>query len=169
VTDATNRNTFLAYGLNGRLEQVRDGEGRTVDFVNCSCGHVTQITGPGGEKYGYSYDVRGNLIAIADPLGHTTGFTYDPTFNQLTSFTDPRGNGMQYGYDSHGNLTSITYEDGTHENFSYDAAGNVITATNRRRQTVTYVYNAAGEVTSKDYSTTPGLIDDVYGYDSAET
>jgi len=167
VTDATDRNTFLAYGLNGRLELVRDGEGRTVDFVNCSCGHVTQITGPGGEKYGYSYDVRGNLIAITDPLGHTTGFTYDPTFNQLTSFTDPRHNGMQYGYDSHGNLTSITYEDGTHENFTYDLGGNVITATNRRGQTVTYGYNTGGEVTSKDYSTTPDLIDDVYGYDSA--
>jgi len=70
VTDATNRNTFLAYGLNGRLEQVRDGEGRTVDFVKLLLRHVTQITGPGGEKYGYSYDVRGNLMPSLTRLAH---------------------------------------------------------------------------------------------------
>jgi uncharacterized protein RhaS with RHS repeats len=66
VTDATDRTTFLAYGLNGRFEQVRDGDGRIVDMTNCSCGHVTQIVGPGGEKYTYSYDASGNLTY--DPL-----------------------------------------------------------------------------------------------------
>ncbi|HEV3078264.1 MAG TPA: RHS repeat domain-containing protein [Gemmataceae bacterium] len=78
VTDATDRTTFLAYGLNGRFEQVRDGDGRIVDMTNCSCGHVTQIVGPGGEKYTYSYDASGNLTGIRDLLRQDTTFTYDP-------------------------------------------------------------------------------------------
>jgi RHS repeat-associated protein len=167
VTDATDRVTYLAYGLNGRLEQVRDGEGRTVDLTNCSCGQVTQIVGPGGEKYAYTHDANGNLTAVVDPLRQTTTFTYEPLFNRLASVTDARGNGMQYGYDSRGNLTSITYADGTSEGYTYDARGNVLTATNRRHQTTTYTYNAAGQVLTKDYSTTPGFVDFVYTYDTA--
>jgi RHS repeat-associated protein len=166
VTDATGRTTFLAYGLNGHLEQVRDGDGRIVDFVNCDCGHLQAPIGPSGERYDYSYDTRGNLTGIRDPLRQNVTFTYDSTFNQITSVTDARGNGMTYGYDAQGNLVSITYADGTHENYTYDANGDVLTATNRRGQTVTYTYNAAGQVTSKDYPGTPG-IDYVYAYDAA--
>ena len=82
-----------------------------------------------------------------------------PTSTALTSFTDARGNGIQYGYDSHGNLTSATYADGSKETYTYDAHGDVLTATNRRGQTVSYTYNAAGEVLTKDYDTTPGVVD----------
>ena len=127
---------------------------------------LTQLVGPSGEKYGYSYDTHGNLTGVRDPLRQTTTFTYDPTFNQLTSVTDARGNGMQYAYDTHGNLTSITYADGTQENYTYDAHGNVLTATNRRGQTLTYTYNAAGAGHDQGRPDTPG-IDFIYTYDTA--
>ncbi|MFN0052859.1 MAG: hypothetical protein ACKV0T_11760 [Planctomycetales bacterium] len=157
VTDGTGRPMHLAYGLNGRLEQVRDADGRTVDFVNCDCGHVTQITGPEGERYNYTYDANGNLTAVQDPLRKTTTFHYDTTFNRLTGFTDARGNGMDYAYDAKGNLTRITYEDGTHEDYTYDSKGNVLSSTNRRGQTITFTYNIAGQVLTKDDSTTAGV------------
>jgi RHS repeat-associated protein len=166
VTDATGRTTFLAYGLNGLLEQVRDGDGRIVDLQNCQCGHLQQLIGPSGERYDYSYDSRGNLTGIRDPMRQTTSFTYDPTFNQITSVTDARGNGMNYGYDSQGNLTSISYADGTKETYTYDSQGNVLSATNRRGQVLNYTYNAAGQVLTKDDPTTPG-IDGIYTYDAA--
>ena len=127
---------------------------------------LTQIVGPGGEKYHYSYDANGNLTAIRDPLGHHDTFTYDPTFNQLTSFTDARGNGMDYGYDAHGNLTSITYADGSQRDVHLRRHGNVLTGDQPPRPEVAYTYNAAGQVTSKDDLTTPG-IDFVYTYDTA--
>ncbi|MFO0957423.1 MAG: RHS repeat-associated core domain-containing protein [Isosphaeraceae bacterium] len=166
VTDATGRTTRLYYGLNGRLEQVRDGDGRIVDFVNCSCGHLRELLGPSGERYNYDYDDQGNLTGIRDPLRQNVTFTYDPTFNQVASVTDARGNGMTYGYDARGNLASITYADGSHEDYTYDASGNVITATNRRGQKVTYTYNTAGQVLTKDYPGTTG-IDFTYRYDTA--
>jgi RHS repeat-associated protein len=166
VTDATGRATSLYYGLNGQVAQVRDGAGRVVNLSYNSTGTVSQLVGPSGEKYTYSYDTHGNLVGVRDPLRQTTTFTYDATFNQIASVTDPRGNGMQYAYDTHGNLTSITYADGTHENYTYDTKGNVLTATNLRGQKLTYSYNAAGEETSKDDPTTPG-IDFTYTYDTA--
>ena len=116
---ATSRSCFTA--LDGQIAQVRDGQGRIVNLGYNSMLVPSQLVGPSGEKYSYSYDTRGNLIGVRDPLGQTTSFTYDPTFNQITSVTDARGNGMQYAYDTQGNLISITYADGTHENYTYDA------------------------------------------------
>ncbi|MEX2137833.1 MAG: DUF6531 domain-containing protein, partial [Pirellulales bacterium] len=166
IADATSRKTFLAYGLNGRLEQVRDGDGRTVNFDNCDCGHLRALIGPSGERYNYDYDTRGNLTGIRDPLRHDVAFEYDATFNQITSVIDARGNGMQYGYDERGNLTSITSEEDSRERYTYDDAGNLLTYSNRRGQTITYTYNAVGQVTGKDNPDTPG-VDYVYSYDTA--
>src|SRR5262249_4003442 len=67
VTDATDRTTFLAYGLGGQLEQVRDGAGRVVDLTN-GMGMLMQLVGPSGEKYAYSYDANSNLTSLRDPL-----------------------------------------------------------------------------------------------------
>jgi RHS repeat-associated protein len=166
VTDATGVTTSISYGLNGQIAQVRDAEGRIVSLDYNSMTTPAQLVGPSGEKYSYTYDTHGNLVGVRDPLQQLTTFTYDPTFNQITSVTDARGNGMQYGYDTQGNLISITYADGTHENYTYDASGNVLTATNRRGQVLKYTYNAAGEITSEDDPTTAGT-DFTYAYDTA--
>jgi YD repeat-containing protein len=113
---------------------------------------LASLVGPSGERYEYSYDSRGNLVGFVDPLRNVVSFTYDPIFNQLTGFTDARGNGIQYAYDAHGDLERITYEDDSNEVFTYYDDGNVKTWTNRRGQTVAYAYNAAGQLTSKDYT-----------------
>src|SRR5262249_48667721 len=126
----------------------------------------SQLVGPRGEKYSYSYDSHGNLTGVRDPMAQTTSFTYDLTFNRITSVTDARGNGMQYAYDEKRNLTSITYADGSHEQHTYEACGDVLSATNRRGQVLNYTYNSFGEVTTTDDPTTPG-VDFRYGYDAA--
>ncbi len=166
ITDATGRTTYLGYGVDGQIAQVRDGDGNVLNLDYNTQSLLDQLVGPIGEKYGYSYDSDGNLTGVRNPLGQTTSFTSDPTFNQLTSVTDPNGNGMQYAYDAKGNLISITYADGTQQKYTYDASGDVLSATNRRSQVLNYTYNAAGQVTSEDDPTTPG-IDYVYAYDTA--
>jgi len=167
VEDSTGRVTNLYFGLGGQLAQVRDGDGRIVGFGYDREFQFGGLNGPGGERYRYGYDAKGNLTSIRDALNLETTFKYEPTFNQLASFTDARGNGIDYQYDMRGNLTAIVYADATRETFTYDALGNVLTATNRRGQTVSYEYNAAGQVTEKDYDTTPGVVDFVYAYDTA--
>jgi RHS repeat-associated protein len=167
VTDATGRVTRLGFGLGGQLAQVRDGDGRIVEFGYDDRFQFTSLTGPGGERYHYSYDNRGNLTGIRDALNLENTFEYEANFNRLGSFTDARGNGIQYEYDPRGNLTAIVYVDGSRETFTQDTRGNVLTATNRRGQTVTYTYNAAGQVETKGYDTTPGIVDYMYRYDTA--
>ncbi len=166
VVDGTGRDTLLNFGLGGQLAQVRDADGRIVEFGYDAKFQFSQLGGPGGEQYDYAYDATGNLTGIRDALNLQTSFSYETSFNRLSGFTDARGNGIDYQYDSRGNLTRITYEDLTHEDFTYDSIGNVISATNRRGQVVAYVYNPAGQVTSKDYVATPG-IDFTYQYDVA--
>ena len=46
------------------------------------------------------------LDGTADAL--TTTFTYEPSFNQLQSVTDPLGHSTTFAYDAIGELTSIT-------------------------------------------------------------
>lgn len=165
VTDATGRRTQLFFGIGGQLAQVRDGEGNVVALQYDNRLQLTSLLGPLGEQYRYSYDSRGNLSSIFDPLRNTTFFTYDPTFNQLTGFTDARGNGIDYGYDGQGNLRSTTYEDQSEEAYTYYSSGLVETWTNRRGQTIRYTYNDAGQLTSKDDLTTAG-VDFTYSYDA---
>ena len=57
---------------------------------------------------------------MEQPIAVTTTFTYEPTFNQVTSIRDPKGN-----------LTSITY----------DAKGNPLTITDALNQVTTFTYN----------------------------
>ncbi|HUE69399.1 MAG TPA: RHS repeat-associated core domain-containing protein, partial [Pirellulaceae bacterium] len=165
VLDATGKRTSLQFGLGGQLAQVRDGEGRVVQFGYDKQFQFASLTGPGGERYRYGYDAIGNLTGIRDALNLQTSFAYEPAHQRLASFTDARGNGIDYSYDSKGNLTRITYEDGTHEDFTYDTRGNVLTSTNRRGQVIAFTYNVAGQVLTKDYLTTGG-IDFVYTYDT---
>jgi RHS repeat-associated protein len=167
VTDATGRQTQLLYGLGGQLAQVRDGEGRIVNFAYDDASQLTQLLGPVGERYRYGYDGLGNLTGIEDPLRQVNNFAYEPNFNRLSQVRDARGNDLKYAYDNRGNLTAITYADASAERFAYDASGNVVTSTNRRGGVISYTYNTAGQLTSKDYDTTPGLTDFTYAYDSA--
>ena len=166
VQDATGRSTILKYGLGGQLAQVRDGEGRLVNFGYGDTFQLSQLLGPGGERYRYTYGANGNLTDIEDPLRQVNSFAYT-NLNRLGRVLDARGHNLRYGYDPRGNLTGITYEDNTSERFAYDARGNVTASTNRRGGVILYTNNAAGQLTAKDYSTTPGITDFAYAYDAA--
>jgi len=166
VQDATRRTTILKYGLGGQLAQVRDGEGRLVNFSYGDTFQLSQLLGPGGERYRYTYGASGNLTDIEDPLRQVSSFAYT-NLNRLGRVLDARGHSLRYGYDSRGNLTGITYEGSTSERFAYNMRGAVIASTNRRGSVILYTNNAAGQLTAKDYSTTPGITDFIYAYDVA--
>lgn len=168
VVNALGVETVMRRGLNGQWSQVSNPGGQsTLRMTYNDAGLPTDVAGPQGELYRYSYDAQGNVTAVTDPMRGETGFSYEPDVNQLGMVTDARGNAIDYDHDDSGNLTKITYEDGTHESFTHDDNGNVKTWTNRRGQTVSYAYNVAGQLTSKDYDTTPGYVDYEYGYDTA--
>ena len=149
VTDAQGNETELLLNENGQVGQLTDANGRLIDFSYDNQGNLTQIIAPEDNSTLFGYDDRGNLTSQVDAEGNKTEFTYEDTFNQLTGFTDPNGNGIDYNYDESGNLTAIEYEDGSSESFSYDENGDVTVSVNRRGQEILYSYNDRGQIVSQ--------------------
>ena len=78
-------------------------------------------------------DAQGNVVGVTRLAGTadavTTTFTYEPTFNQVASVTDPLGHTTSFGHDGVGNLTTITDALGHQSTLSYNAAGQPLTIT----------------------------------------
>ena len=164
VTDADGNETELLLNENGQVGQLTDANGRLINFSYDSQGNLTQIIAPENNSTLFGYDDRGNLTSQVDAEGNITEFTYEDTFNQLTGFSDPNGNGIDYSYDESGNLTTITYEDGSSETFSYNDNGDVTVSANRRGQEILYSYNDRGQIVSQINSDARGITID-YTYD----
>lgn len=157
VTDATGNTTKLLLNDRGQVAQLQDALGRQVQLRYDAAGNLTRMIESDGTTTGMVYDDRGNLLSQTNALGQRTEFSYEPTFDQLRSVTDARGNAIRYGYDVKGNPVAITYADGNSERFSYDSRGNLTGATNRRGQATSYTYDARDQLlrrTSPDGSTT---------------
>ena len=122
-------------------------------------GRPTQTTYPEGGTTSYTYVTSvnpwaNNIASVTrtakpgsslSPL--TTSYTYDPTWNKVTSVTDPLGLVTKSTYDpATGNLLSTIADAGPspHFNqtnlFSYDAFGGVLTATNPIGTVTTFQY-----------------------------
>ena len=112
---------------------------------------MTQVIGPGGITYTYTYDANGNLTSETDPLGLTTTFTYNAN-NDLTSYTDAKGNTTSYAYDSQNDLLSITYANGTQQSYTYNPLGEATQYLNARGQAIGYTYNAQGQVATENFA-----------------
>ncbi|MGB4849345.1 MAG: RHS repeat-associated core domain-containing protein [Saprospiraceae bacterium] len=89
----------------------------------------------------YTYDVRGNVLHINQPLGVEHEFEYN-TLNDIEQYTNPRNHTTDFGY-TNGNLTSITAPIGT-TTMTYNSYGQVKTITNPEGITVTYEYDGYG-------------------------
>jgi YD repeat-containing protein len=89
---------------NGQVARLTDANGRLINFGYDDRGNLTDILVPDNNSTAFTYDDRGNLTSQIDASGNTTEFTYDSAYDQLTGFTDPLGNGINYSYDEAGNL-----------------------------------------------------------------
>ena len=107
-----------------------------------------------------SYDFTAHLVnnvtnpisSAATPSGTTT-FTYDPTFNEVASETDPLGRVTDYTYDSRGNVlteTQVVGSGGTNNlvtTFSYNSLGLVTKKVDPAGLETDYTYDALGRLT----------------------
>jgi RHS repeat-associated protein len=110
---------------------------------------VSSVTDQLGRVTAYLYDALSNILSITrlsgTPQAVTTSYTYDPSFSQVTSVTDPLGHRTNVTIDGYGNATART-----------DPLGNTTTAT----------YNSHGQITG---ITDPlGTSKTSFGYDSAQ-
>jgi RHS repeat-associated protein len=147
----------------GSIGQLRGVDNQNSVFRYDAAGNPIDVTLPNGSQAAYSYDTSNNLTKQIDLLSQNTKFTYDPTSNRLTGFTDANGNGIGYSYDAKSNLTKLTYADGSTAQIGVDALGNVISSINRRGNTIQYTHDNDGQVTQKKYPDGSSIS---YGYDT---
>jgi RHS repeat-associated protein len=171
VTDALGNSTYIYYDDVGRTSLRVDGVGPNIGdggpVTSTSYDDVTnrlaQIQPPDGPPVTFSYDERGNPTQVTDPQGQTQHFTYESSFNHLTSWKDALGHETTYDQDPNGNLSTTTYVDGSTEQFSYDAQGNPVSAVNRLGQPISETYDPNGLVKTKDFADGTHL---AYEYDA---
>lgn len=133
-----------AFGLEIKTEI--DGWGRTK-----------KVTKPEGDSVTYTYDLKNNVLSktIApkpgSPLANiVTGYTYDPLWNKVKTFTDGRTSTTTYTYNATtGTLTTIQFPlvGGLTptRSYTYNARGQVLTETDETNIVTKYTYDAVTE------------------------
>ena len=130
----------------------------------------------------YEYDARGNLTLVTYPDNSTESWTYDGTFDQVTSYTDPLGNVTLYTVDSVTGLTTsarqVVGELDSPQNgetddvvtfYAYNADKRLVSVTDALGFVTAYTYDARGNVLTETtaYGTALAAAT-VYTYDSAD-
>jgi RHS repeat-associated protein len=154
VTDPLGNQTVYRFNIQGYLTDVTDALGQMKSFTrDPGTNQVLHVTGSaqcpvcGPSRQGpmsYTYDSSGNLLTATDALGNTITYTYDPTFNQVTSIRDPLGHTQAFAYDSASNLISVTDENGHVTSFTYNSNGQPLTGTDAVAAQTTVAYDTVG-------------------------
>jgi len=102
-----------------------------------------------------TYDNVGQMIATADPLGHTTSYTYTPVIGRTATVTDANLGVISYTYTAAGRRASVTDQVGGKTTTTYNNRGDVATVVSPRGNvpganpadfTTTYVYDRNGNL-----------------------
>ncbi len=159
ITDPVGNVTHHRFSPTGLLTDMVDAAGqlRTINRDPQNNNIVNSVTGAGAcavcppvtaGDYTSVLDQNGDVLSRTDALGNTTSFTYDPTFNKVTSIKDPLGNISTFTYDPSGNLLTSTDANGHTTTFTYSPFGEVTTITDPLQHTAQFSYDAFGNLVS---------------------
>jgi len=118
----------------------------TYDIYNRQTQSVSPI---GTTSIAYSYDENGMMtVTTTDPANKITKKVNDPSGKTVQSVDN--GATQYYSYNAQGNLLSVKNSDGVVLTTSiYDEYGKQRSLTDLSAGTISYLYNAAGELTSE--------------------
>jgi RHS repeat-associated protein len=124
--DANLKATSFTYDAIGSIDMITDPLGRVADSNVDALGRLTQQIENVNNKAvdqatsKLQYDTRDNPIAVIDPKGLTTSYTYNG-FDQVTRLVSPDTGITDNAYDQAGNLTARTDARGVTRVLTYDA------------------------------------------------
>ncbi|MEW5991347.1 MAG: DUF6531 domain-containing protein [Chloroflexota bacterium] len=168
VTDARGGITTYGYDAAGRLETVVDQnghavvtnvygpDGRVAEQIDARGFHsffdwdpvaeTSTMTDARGGAWVDDYDT-GILMSRTDPLGNTTQYAFDANLG-MSAVIDPRGLKIETTVDTFGNTTLVKYPAPTNytEAWTYNSRNDPLTHRDRRGNTTTYTYDAAGNL-----------------------
>ena len=157
-TDTDGDTTSKTYDLNNNVLSTTDGKGITTTSV---------------------YDERNRTETLTDRINGVTEYTYDANSNVL-SIKDPRGKITLYEYDERNMQLKTTYPDHVPGSVSgnsgygivecaYDAMGRKDLCTDQLGDTLSYNYDLASRLTSREYRLAGVTLEstDTFTYDAA--
>ncbi len=137
----------FTYNDHEQLTSIKDRTGRTIATLTYDeYGELTKKTTADGDTR-YTYDPRGLLASVTDPLNRTTTYGYDSA-GRATSVTGPDLRVWHYAYDADGRTKTITTPASEQTSFDYDLSGNLTGFTNAEGHGQTYAYDALGRLTA---------------------
>nr|WP_158014548.1 RHS repeat domain-containing protein [Ralstonia solanacearum] len=124
--------TVETYDAGGKLQSVRERNGRTTALSYNAASQLTTVTAPSGRSLTFAYDASGRMASIAAPDGAVTRYGYN-TAGMLSSVTRPDGTTRQYVYEDSRfptALTGIVDENGSrYATYAYDDQARTISST----------------------------------------
>lgn len=140
------------YDSAGRVDWQSDPLGRTTSFDYTTVAGSTKITDPKGNATLNTYS-QGLLVSMTKGYGSATAstwrFGYDPVTAAPTEAVDPNGKVSAMYVDSHGNATGTVDALGRTTTTTYNAFNQPLTVTDASGITTTFVYDTAGNITSR--------------------
>jgi RHS repeat-associated protein len=156
VVEFQTQDEYLNGTLYAHVTGANTTHPETSSFFRNAQSMPTSVTDGNGNTTGYSYDPNGNLLTSADALGNTWTYTYNQ-FNQLLTATPPSGSTKPVTvntYDSAGNLqTSAQHPSSGSDlttNYFYvgTPAGLPSSVNDPRGNATIFTYDAYGDLAS---------------------
>lgn len=155
----------------GQMTQQTDVNNNTERRDYDALGRLTRITDALDGITQLTYDTHGNLIRVTDPEGRETRFEYNGNDQVIAEERTPEAGQVSrrtYSYDANGNLSTEITPNGEQVTYTYNDANELtqmqfFAAASEAvpTETVTFGYNAMGQITSYDDGETSGS----YTYD----
>ena len=147
ITDGEGRTTTYNIGPLGRFAGITDAAGFTTAIDRDDDGNPLQTTRQSGAIFRRTYDGPQELTFTDETINGTTNYTYENTFNQVTSITDPFDQVTNIAYDNQGNPTQISTPLGRAFSFDYDNRGLLTNLTDPLSTESAFSYDSQGNLT----------------------
>ncbi len=161
ITDPLGHVTSFAYDGAARLSQVSDSLNHVTSFAYDNEARVMSSIDSLNHIQSYQYQGP-DLVSVTNALGHTNRRFADAAGRTL-ALTDPMGGQTLYTYDKNNNVLTMTNPVAGMTSLTYDLDNNLLSVTSPNSRTTTYTYNNLGQRTGQ---TDPLGHGDLYVFDS---
>ena len=160
ITNDLSETITYFYDENDNRTGIQNARQKTHVFTFDSLDRLEKVSTPDGHETITTFTNRHQIDVVTRPSALTSDFGYD-NMSRITTVTDGVGT-LIYSHDDNGNATAIT-QGSQSISYVYDDLNRVSSYTDENGNTITYGYDANGNITRLTY---PGNLDVTYTYDA---